>query len=69
MLPAFHTPVVFSDKEFKVTRLIIRGLHLNYKVKAMAHLHGLVVATVGYRSIGNNYNLNSYIIKDKTSYS
>ena len=43
MLPAFHTPVVFSDKEFEVTRLIIRGLHLNYKVKAMAHLHGLVV--------------------------
>ena len=26
-----------------LTRLIIRGLHLNYKVKAMAHLHGLVV--------------------------
>ena len=46
MLPAFHTPAVFSDKEFEVTRLIIRGLHLNYKVKAMAHLpgmHGLVV--------------------------
>ena len=43
MLPAFHTPVVFSDKEFEVTKLIIRGLHLNYKVKAMAHLHGLVV--------------------------
>ena len=43
MLPAFHTPVVFSDKEFEVTRLIIRGLHLNYKVKAMTHLHGLVV--------------------------
>ena len=38
MLPAFHTPAVFSDKEFEVTRLIIRGLHLNYKVKAMAHL-------------------------------
>ena len=45
MLPAFHTPAVFSDKEFEVTRLIIRGLHLNYKVKAMAHLHGLVVNT------------------------
>ena len=44
MLPAFHTPAVFSDKEFEVTRLIIRGLHLTYKVKAMAHLHaGLVV--------------------------
>ena len=43
MLPAFHTPAVFSDKEFEVTRLIIRGLHLNYNVKAMAHLHGLVV--------------------------
>ena len=44
MLPAFHTPAVFSDKEFEVTRLIIRGLHLKYKVKAMAHLHaGLVV--------------------------
>ena len=43
MLLAFHTPAVFSDKEFEVTRLIIRGLHLNYKVKAMAHLHGLVV--------------------------
>ena len=43
MLPAFHTPAVLSDKEFEVTRLIIRGLHLNYKVKAMAHLHGLVV--------------------------
>ena len=44
MLLAFHTPVVFgSDKEFEVTRLIIRGVHLNYKVKAMAHLHGLVV--------------------------
>ena len=44
MLPAFHTPGVFSDKEFEITRLIIRGLHLNYyKVKAMAHLHGLVV--------------------------
>ena len=43
MLPAFHTPAVFSDKEFEVTRLIIRGLHLNYKVKAIAHLHGLVV--------------------------
>ena len=43
MLPAFHTPAVFSDKECEVTRLIIRGLHLNYKVKAMAHLHGLVV--------------------------
>ena len=44
MFPAFHTPAVFSDKEFEVTRLIIRGLHLNYKVKAMAHLHaGLVV--------------------------
>ena len=43
MLPAFHTPAVFSDKEFEVTRLIIRELHLNYKVKAMAHLHGLVV--------------------------
>ena len=46
MLPAFHTPVVFSDKEFEVTRLIIRGLHLNYKVKAMAHLHGLVVNAI-----------------------
>ena len=43
MLPAFHAPAVFSDKEFEVTRLIIRGLHLNYKVKAMTHLHGLVV--------------------------
>ena len=43
MLPAFHTPAVLGDKEFEVTRLIIRGLHLNYKVKAMAHLHGLVV--------------------------
>ena len=43
MLPVFHTPVVFSDKEFEVARLIIRGLHLNYKVKAMVHLHGLVV--------------------------
>ena len=41
MLPAFHTPVVFSDKELDY--IIIRGLHLNYKVKAMAHLHGLVV--------------------------